>query len=308
MANYILRRIPQLILVLFGVTVVSFGLMFLSGDPAELWLGPAAEVMTADQIEEWRENMGFNRPWYVQYVDYASDAVRGDFGTSFRHGRPALELIAERMPATMQLAVLALLLSVAAGIPLGILAAVKRNTPIDGVAMLFALMGQSMPSFWIGIMLMLFFGVQLRLLPISGRGGIEHLILPSITLAFFYVAQNARVMRSSMLEVLGLDYIRTARAKGLSKQRVIYRHALKNALIPVITLIGLQVGAMLGGTVIIETVFAWPGVGRLVVTSIGAKDFPVVQAGVVVLASSFVLANTIVDLTYAMIDPRIRYS
>lgn len=174
--------------------------------------------------------------------------------------------------------------------------------------MLFALMGQSMPSFWIGIMLMLFFGVQLRWLPISGRGTIQHLILPSTTLAFFYLAQNARVMRSSMLEVLGLDYIRTARAKGLANRAVIYRHALKNALIPVITLIGLQIGAMLGGTVIIETVFAWPGVGRLVVTSIGAKDFPVVQAGVVVLASSFVIVNTIVDLTYALIDPRIRYS
>ncbi len=308
MTNYILRRLPQLVLVLFGVTVVSFGLMFLSGDPAELWLGPAAEVMTADQIEEWRENMGFNRPWYVQYVEYAGNAVRGDFGTSFRHGRSAMSLIVERMPATVQLASLALLISVVVGIPLGIVAAVKRNTPVDGVTMLFALMGQSMPSFWIGIMLMLFFGVQLRWLPISGRGTIQHLILPSTTLAFFYLAQNARVMRSSMLEVLGLDYIRTARAKGLANRAVIYRHALKNALIPVITLIGLQIGAMLGGTVIIETVFAWPGVGRLVVTSIGAKDFPVVQAGVVVLASSFVIVNTIVDLTYALIDPRIRYS
>ncbi len=308
MTNYILRRLPQLVLVLFGVTVVSFGLMFLSGDPAELWLGPAAEVMTADQIEEWRENMGFNRPWYVQYVEYAGNAVRGDFGTSFRHGRSAMSLIVERMPATVQLASLALLISVVVGIPLGIVAAVKRNTPIDGVTMLFALMGQSMPSFWIGIMLMLFFGVQLRWLPISGRGTIQHLILPSTTLAFFYLAQNARVMRSSMLEVLGLDYIRTARAKGLANRAVIYRHALKNALIPVITLIGLQIGAMLGGTVIIETVFAWPGVGRLVVTSIGARDFPVVQAGVVVLASSFVIVNTIVDLTYALIDPRIRYS
>ncbi len=308
MTNYVLRRLPQLVLVLFGVTVVSFGLMFLSGDPAELWLGPAAEVMTAEQISEWRENMGFNRPWYVQYLDYASNAVRGDFGTSFRHGRSAMALIVERMPATVQLAALALSLSVVLGIPLGVLAAVKRNTPIDGVAMLFALLGQSMPSFWIGIMLMLFFGVRLRLLPISGRGGFEHLILPAATLAFFYLAQNARVMRSSMLEVLGLDYIRTARAKGLAHRAVVYRHALKNALIPVITLIGLQVGAMLGGTVIIETVFAWPGVGRLVVTSIGAKDFPVVQAGVVVLASSFVIANTIVDLTYALIDPRIRYS
>lgn len=303
MLQYIIRRLLQTFLVLLGVSFVAFGVMFLTGDPSSVMAG---EDWTQEMIQEFRHQMGFDRPWYVQYADFLWDAVRGDLGTSLRQRQPNLQLILDRMPATLELALAALLLSIVVAIPIGIISATKRGTWLDNFTMLFALFGQSMPVFWLGIMLILIFSVNLRWTPVAGRGGLEHLILPAITLGAFMMARNARMMRSSMLEVLNQDFIRTARAKGLKEQMVLYRHALRNALIPVVTLIGLQVGALLGGTVITETIFAWPGVGRLTIQAIYGKDIPLVQASVIVLATIFVLVNLIVDIIYTYLDPRIR--
>lgn len=304
---YVLRRAAQTLFVVLGVSALAFALMFLSGDPTELMLGPGADFMTQEQIEAFRKAKGFDRPWLVQYIDFLGGAVRGDFGESYRHRRPAFELIAERMPHTVELASFALALSVVVAIPMGVVAATRRNTIIDTSVMMLALAGQSVPGFWLGIMLMLLFGVELGWLPISGRGTFAHIILPGFTLAVFSLARNARLTRSALLEVIAQDYVRTARAKGLSERVVVYKHALRNALIPIVTMVGLQLGFLLGGSVIIETIFAWPGVGRLIVESIGTKDFTVVQAGVTVLAVVFVLANLLVDLSYVLLDPKIRY-
>lgn len=305
---YIIRRLLQTVFVIFGVSIISFALMFLTGDPTEIMLGGGVDFMTQEQIEEYRHALGFDRPWYVQYVDFAGGAIRGDFGDSLRHHRPAFEVVLERMPATIQLATVALLVSVLLAVPIGVISATRPNTWYDYVSMFGALLGQSIPSFWLGILLMLLFGVQLKWLPISGRGTWQHLILPGITLSAFSLARNARLTRSSLLEVMQQDYVRTARAKGLDERRVIYQHGMRNALIPLVTMIGLQVGFLLGGSVIVETIFAWPGVGRLIIQSIYSKDFPVVQAGVTLLATVFVLINLAVDLLYAWLDPRVHYS
>lgn len=303
MLTYIIRRLLQSIFVVFGVTFISFGLIFISGDPARLLLPLETPL---EEVERFRHAMGFDQPWYIQYFKYLGRAVQGDFGTSFRHGRPSTQLILERMPATMELAFTALAISIVFAIPLGIISATKRGTIIDNLSMFFALIGQSMPNFWLGIMFILIFGVQLKWLPVSGRGELKHLILPSITLGVFSLARNTRLIRSSLLEVLGEDYIRTAHAKGLNKLKVLFSHALRNALIPVITVIGLQIGMLLGGAVITETIFAWPGVGRLTVQSIYNKDFPVVQAAVTMFALIFILLNLIVDILYSYLDPRVR--
>jgi peptide/nickel transport system permease protein len=225
---------------------------------------------------------------------------------SLRQRQPTFTLIMERMPATLELTFAALVISVVVALPIGIISAARRNSVEDNASMLFALIGQSVPVFWLGLMLILVFGVQLRLLPVAGRGGWEHLILPAVSLATFSLARNARIIRSSMLEVLGQDYVRTARAKGLVERTVLYRHALKNALIPVVTLIGLEFGTLLGGAVITETIFAWPGVGRLTVQAIFARDLPLVQTSVTILATVFVLLNLAVDLIYTYLDPRIK--
>jgi len=303
MAAYLTRRLLQTIVVVLLVSLLSYSFMYLSGDPAAV-MAPAD--WTRDQVEAFRRQMGFDRPWYVQYAEYLGNAIRGDFGVSLRQNQPTLTLVAQRLPATLQLAMVAVVLSIIVSFPLGMLAATHRNTWIDQLAMLVALIGQSVPGFWLGIMLIYVFAVQLGWLPVAGAGGVSNVILPAVAVAAFSVARNARMIRSSLLEVLSLDFTRTARAKGVSNQGVLLRHALRNALIPVVTLIGLEFGTLIGSAVIVETVFAWPGVGRLMVQAIAGKDFPLVQTGVTVLAITFVLINLFTDFVYAAIDPRIR--
>jgi peptide/nickel transport system permease protein len=277
--------------------------MFMAGDPTYAMIG---EDWTPDQIQEFRHNMGFDQPWYVQYWDFLSKASHGDLGVSLRQRQPNFKLVMDRMPATMELAAAALALSIVVAIPAGVISATRRNSWLDNVTMLGAMLGQSMPVFWLGIMLILVFGVMLRWTPVSGRGGLDHLILPAFALAAYSMSRNARMTRSSMLEVLGAAYITTARAKGLREYVVLTRHAMRNALIPIVTLIGLDFGGLLGGAVITETIFAWPGVGRMAIQAIYGRDIPLVQASVIVLATIFVLVNLAVDLIYTVLDPRIR--
>ncbi|HEY1297796.1 MAG TPA: nickel ABC transporter permease [Chloroflexota bacterium] len=303
MGHYIVNRLVQTFVVIFGVSLISFGVTFATGDPAYLLVGPQA---TQEQIDTLRHELGFDRPWPIQYLDYMSRAVRGDFGVSLRSHEPAFGLIMSRMPLTLELAGAALLLSLLIAVPVGILSATRRNTLFDTFAMLGALLGQSMPAFWLGLMLILIFGVELRWFPISGAGDIQHLVLPAITLGAFGAARNARLIRSSVLDTLSNDYVRTATAKGLSQSTVMFRHVIKNSMLPVITVIGLDLGVLLGGAVITETIFAWPGVGRLIVQSIETKDYPLIQTAVILLAVLFVMLNLLVDLTYTYLDPRIR--
>lgn len=304
MLRYVVHRVLLAVLVVAGVSIVSFGLLFLSGDPAAALAG---DNWTRTQIDEFRHQMGFDRPWYVQYGDFVSHAVRGDFGTSLREHRPVFELLMERMPATLELTGTAFGISAVLGIALGVVSATRRRSLYDRAVLVLTLAGQSMPVFWVGTMLILVFAVRLGWLPIAGMGGLSHLILPAIALGFFPVARNARVVRSSMLEVLGADYVRTARAKGLPGPRVLLGHALRNALLPVVTLLALDIGYLLSGAVITESIFAWPGVGRLTVAAVLGKDLPLVEAAVVVLAAGFVMINLTVDLCYGVIDPRVRF-
>jgi peptide/nickel transport system permease protein len=301
--RYLVQRVLGAVLVIFGVSVLAFGLMFLSGDPATALAG---DNWSRQQIDEFRHLMGFDRPWYEQYWSFLSNAVRGDFGLSLRQYQPVFGLLTDRIPATLELTGAALCLSVLLSIPIGVLSAARRESVYDRLAMLLALAGQSMPVFWVGTMLILIFGVALQWLPVAGSGDLAHLVLPAVTLGLFSVARNARLVRSSMLEVLGADYVRTARAKGLPGQAVLMRHAFRNALLPIVTVFGLDVGALVGGAVITETIFAWPGVGRLTVEAVLGKDLPLVQGAVVVLAASFVLINLLVDLLYGYLDPRVR--
>lgn len=303
MTVYLVRRLLQSLLVLFGVSFVVFAILFLTGDPAAVLLPPEA---TAEDIRRFREAMGLDDPFLVQYARWLAGAVRGDFGTSIRHGEPAFRLVLERMPATLELAGAGLALALALAVPAGVVSAVRRNTPLDYLATVVALLGQSMPTFWLGIMLILLFSVQLNLLPSSGRGSLEHLVLPALTLGLFTTARITRLTRSGMLEVLGQDYVRTARAKGVAEPPVVWKHAFKNAAIPIVTIVGLELGTLLGGSVITETIFAWPGVGRLSVQAIYNRDYPVVQAAVFLLASTFVVINLLVDVVYTYLDPRIR--
>lgn len=304
MLRYVVHRVLLAVLVVAGVSIVSFGLLFLSGDPAAALAG---DNWTRTQIDEFRHQMGFDRPWYVQYGDFVSHAVRGDFGTSLREHRPVFELLMERMPATLELTGTAFGISAVLGIALGVVSATRRRSLYDRAVLVLTLAGQSMPVFWVGTMLILVFAVRLGWLPIAGMGGLSHLVLPATALGFFPVARNARVVRSSMLEVLGADYVRTARAKGLPGPRVLLGHALRNALLPVVTLLALDIGYLLSGAVITESIFAWPGVGRLTVAAVLGKDLPLVEAAVVVLAAGFVMINLTVDLCYGVIDPRVRF-
>jgi peptide/nickel transport system permease protein len=303
MTTYFARRLLQSLIVLLGVSFVVFFILHLTGDPALVLLPPDA---SPEDVRRFREAMGFNDPFFVQYGRFLGGALRGDFGQSIRHGESAFHLVAERMPATFELAGAALLLALVLSIPAGIISAVRRNTALDYVSTVVALLGQSMPTFWLGIMLILLFSVQFHLLPSSGRGTIEHLILPAVTLGLFTTARITRLTRSGMLEVLGQDYIRTARAKGVSNPPVVWKHALKNAAIPIVTIVGIELGTLLGGSVITETIFAWPGVGRLSVQAIANRDYPVVQAAVFLLATTFVVVNLLVDIIYTYLDPRIR--
>ena len=302
MARYLIKRILYAIFVVFCVVTVVFFLTRLSGDPALLMAPPDA---TEEDLELLREQMGLNRPLIVQYGDFLFHAVQGDFGDSYHHNEPAMQLVLERLPATIKLSAFAMAIALVVSIPLGLLAAIKRDSIIDQFAVSLSLFGQSFPTFWMGIMLILIFAEKLRLLPASGSGGIEYMILPAITLSFMTTTMVTVLLRSSMLEVLGADYVRTARAKGVREKGVILGHALRNAALPVITAISLQIGPMLGGAVVTETVFSYPGMGRLAVQGISNRDFAIVQAFVVVMAVIIVSINLLTDLIYTLVDPRI---
>ncbi|MBT9173095.1 MAG: Dipeptide transport system permease protein DppB [Syntrophomonadaceae bacterium] len=304
MRRYVVRRVLLVIPVMLGVSLIVFLLMhFTPGDPALLMLGERA---TEEQLQLLRQEMGLLEPLPVQYARFLGAALQGDLGRSYRSGRPVMTEVLSRLPATAELAVAAVVIAVLIGVPVGVLSAVKQYSLLDNAGMLLALLGASLPSFWLGLMLMLLFAVNLGWLPPSGRDGLSSLVLPALTLGAGAAALITRMTRSSMLEVINQDYVRTARAKGLPEKTVIYSHAFRNALLPVVTVIGLQFGALLGGAVITETVFAWPGAGRLAVEAIRAKDYPVVQGAVLMLAFAFAIVNLLVDLLYAFLNPRIR--
>ena len=297
-----MRRIVRLVVVLTGVSLVTFAILHASGDPVSLMMPEAPDADRAIL----RQAMGFNEPLAVQFVRFVRNIVRGDFGHSFFHRAPALPIVLHRMPTTLLLTVLAMVLSLSVAVPVGILSAVRRNSVFDHAATFVVFLGTSMPAFWTGIMLMLLFAVQLRLLPVSGWESWAALVLPTLTLASVSMPLLLRIVRSSMLEVINLDYVRTARAKGVSEWLVVCHHALVNAALPLVTVAGLQFGLLLGGAIITETVFAVPGVGRLIVGAIRQLDFPIVQAGVFVLALIVVLVNFTVDMLYIYLNPQIR--
>jgi len=302
MLSLVVRRLVRLLVVLAGVSLVTFAILQVSGDPIALMMPEAPEADRA----VLRQAMGFNEPLPVQFARFVGKIVRGDFGQSFFHREPALPLVLARMPTTLLLTVFAMALSLLIALPLGVLSAVRRNSVFDHGATFAVFLGTSMPAFWTGIMLILLFAVQLRWLPVSGWEGWSALVLPVLTLASFSTPLLLRIVRSSMLEVVNLDYVRTARAKGVSEWLVIWRHALVNAALPLVTVAGLQFGLLLGGAIITETVFAVPGVGRLIVGAIRQLDFPIVQAGVFLLALIVVLVNFTVDLLYVYLNPQIR--
>jgi peptide/nickel transport system permease protein len=303
MSVYVARRLAQALIVLLGISVVVFVILHLTGDPTLLMLPPD---VSAEEVKRFRRVMGFDDPLPVQYWRFLRGVLHGNFGNSLRHDEPALALVFERMPATLELTAVGLGLALLLAIPAGIVSALFRNSALDYVSTVVALTGQAMPTFWLGIMLILVFSVGFQVLPSSGRGGLANLILPAVTLGLFTAARTMRLTRSALLEVLGQDYVRTARAKGVAERAVVWKHALRNASIPIITIVGLELGTLLGGAVITETIFAWPGVGRLSVQAIYNRDYPLVQASVFVLASTFVLVNLAVDLVYTYLDPRIR--
>ena len=332
MFRFIAGRCLQAVVVLAGITAICFIILHLTGDPAALLLPESA---TQQDYREIRSRMGFDRPLVEQFAQYMAHAARMDFGTSFHQHSPAMAIVLERMPATFELAVAAFIIALVIALPVGILSATHRNTPIDYGAMSTALVGQSMPNFWLGLMLILVFSLGLDLLPTSGRltygveqhavtsfylfeglfgldwalfsDALKHVILPAVTAGLYSSARLTRLVRSSMLEVLSEDYVRTARAKGLPEWIVVNVHALKNASIPLVTLCGIELGLLLGGTVVTETVFAWPGIGLLTIQALQNNDFPIIQAAVFLLAFIFVGVNLVVDLMYAWLDPRIRY-
>lgn len=304
MQQFIARRLLDAIFVVLGVSFVVFIMVHLSGDPVLLMLPLDA---SQQQVDEFRHRLGFDRPLLAQYLRFLTGAARGDFGMSLRFNQPALRLVAERFPATAELALVSLALAAGFGVPAGVIAAVGRGRGWDVGIRVLALVGQAVPIFWLGIMLILLFGERFRILPTSGTGTWRHLVLPAVSLAAYSAASISRLQRSAMLEVLGREYVMTARAKGLRNLTVITKHALRNALIPVVTVIGLQMGTLLGGAIITETIFAWPGVGRLSLQAIQSRDYVLVQASVFVVATVFVLINLVVDILYAVLDPRIRY-
>jgi ABC-type dipeptide/oligopeptide/nickel transport system permease component len=304
MPRYLIRRLGRAIFALWGISTIVFIVLRFSGDPAVLLLPQEARV---EDVTRLRHDLGLDDPLLLQYLRFLGNAVVGDFGESLRHREPAMALVRAHLWATAELSFAAFFIAAVVAMPIGILAAVKPHSLYDHAVMTLTLIGQSAPTFWIGIMLILAFGLELRWFPIGGRGTLAHLIMPALTLGAFAMASIARLTRSAMLEVLCLDYINTARAKGLGSSTVIWKHALKNAAIPVVTIMGLQFGALLGGAVVTETVFSWPGIGRLAIQGIYNRDYPVVQASVCITAAFFVVINFVVDLLYTMLDPRIRY-
>jgi peptide/nickel transport system permease protein len=303
MLRFLLGRVVDGLVAIIGVVTIVFVVSRLLGDPTVLLLPVGA---TTEQMAELRAALGLDRPIWEQYLTYLAGAVRGDFGESFQFMRPALTVVLERMPATMALAFSALGVGIVLGAIAGSLAALYRGTVVEAVVMVFALLGQATPVFWLGLLLIMLFAVELGLLPTGGYDGPASLILPALTLGTFTTASIARLLRSGMLDVLRDDHVRTARAKGLMPGTVFLWHVARNSLIPVVTMTGILAGELLGGSVVTETVFSWPGVGRLIVQAMEAKDFPVVQAGVMVIATTFVLINLLVDLLYGVLDPRIR--
>jgi ABC-type dipeptide/oligopeptide/nickel transport system permease component len=305
MARYVVERVAYSILVVLGVVILVFAIMRVTGDPVALLL-PLG--FTQDDVRRARSELELDQPVLVQLMRYLGRAARGDFGRSLRYHDSTLRLVLERAPATLLLTAAAMVVTVAVALPLGIVAAVRRDSPIDVIASAVALAGQAMPTFWLGIIFILMFGLRLGWLPTSGSGTIGHLVLPGVALGAFSAGLATRLVRSSLLEVLSQQYVRTARSKGLTERSVILRHALRNAAIPVVTVLGLQLGTLLGGAIVTETVFGYPGMARLAVEAVFYRDFPVVQAFVVVTAVIMVGINLVVDLCYVLLDPRIAYA
>lgn len=306
MSGYLYRRFIQSIIIIIGISMAVFLISRLTGDPVSIMV----DFDTSKEDREvLRKELGLDKPVPIQYLIFLKGAIRGDFGTSIRYEEPAIDLVLQRIPATLRLLVFTLFWALIFAIPIGIISALKRNSIFDLIGMTSTFLGQSIPSFWLGIMMIMIVGVHFRLLPISGYGGgdVAHIIMPAVTLGAFEMASFARITRSSMLEVLDMDYIQTARAKGLRESLVVIKHALRNALIPIITIMGLHVALLMGGAVITEQIFAYPGVGWLAVQSIYNRDFPVVQAIVMVVSIGVVATNFLIDIIYTIIDPRIRY-
>lgn len=304
MRNYILKRIIQLSITIFVVSLIVFFMVRLKGDPISVMAPP---TFSEEQVAALRTAWGFDKPLVEQYLIFLSKAVTGDFGQSIQARRPAMELVFERMGNTYLLTLTSAAVGMAIAVPLGVISALKRNSPLDLLVTALSALGTAMPSFWLGLVLILIFSVQLRILPAFGALSPESLIMPSVTLGVGMAARLSRLTRSAMLEVLNEDYVRTARSKGLNERSVVIRHALRNALIPLITVLGLQLGWLLGGSVVVESVFSWPGLGRLMIESINVRDITVVQAGLLWFALSFALINLAVDVAYTFLDPRISY-
>jgi len=303
MARQILRRVLRAVAALLVVTAVVFTLLHVSGDPAYILLTPEA---SAEDRAAFRAEYGLDRPLWVQYGRYLGRLAQGDFGQSLSFRTPAAAVALERLPATLELTLAAMALAVLVSVPAAVLAAIRRGTLFDRALMALTLIGQTVPTFWLGMVMILVLAVRFHLFPASGRGGVLHLVMPATALALWLTALLARVTRSEMIEALEQDYVRTARAKGLTERGIAARHALKNALLPIITVMGLQFGGLLGGAVMTETVFAWPGVGTMILDAILKKDFPVVLAGVVIVAMGFIVVNLLLDLLYTVLDPRLR--
>jgi peptide/nickel transport system permease protein len=306
--RYLVRRLLYIVPVWLGISVVAFALANLTpGDPARLSLQRQLDRQpTAEETARVRRDLGLDDPFPVRYVRWLGDALTGDLGTSYRNGESVTGALLDRFPRTLQLALLGIAAAVALALPLGVLAAVWRNSPIDHLSRVVALLGASMPSFWVAYLLILLFAVQLKLLPVAGTGTWQHLVLPSVTLGLAAAASLMRLTRSEMIEALGQDFVRTGRAKGLAPRAVVVGHALRNALIPVVTVAGMRFAGLLGGAVIVETIFAWPGVGKFVLDSIFDRDYPVIQGFVVFMGTAFLLVNLLVDLSYGLLDPRVR--
>lgn len=303
MVHYFLSKLLEALVAVWGVLTIVFFVTRILGDPAALLLPTGA---SAQELDALREQLGLNQPVLEQYLHYLLQILHGDFGLSFQFQRPALEVVMERMPATLELAFAAILFGTLFGVIAGTIAALNRGKLAELIVMIFALLGQATPVFWLGIMFILLFAVEFGILPTGGRGTLAHTVLPAMTLAIFVCASIARLLRSSLLDVLREDYVRTARAKGLMPRTILIWHVARNALIPVVTMIGIIMGELLGGSVVTETVFAWPGIGRLIIQAIETKDFPVIQAGVMLIAFIFVAINLLIDLAYGFLDPRIR--
>lgn len=306
MASYLARRLLLSAVVIFVVISLAFFMLYLAGDPVLAYLATVAA--SQEQIDALRHSLGYDRPLLVQYFDYLGDIARLDFGASLRYGQPTITLVMDRIPHTLALTAMGMALTLIIAVPVGIVSAIYRGKPIDRLAILFTVIGQSVPSFVIGPLLILVIAVWLRWLPAAGTGGLEHLVLPALTLALYPAARVARILRGSMLDVLSRDYITTARAKGVRLRRIVSAHVLRNAAIPVITVIGLQLQAMLGGAVVVETIFGWPGIGQFAVQSLLNSDFHLVRTIVLLSAVATVAVNLAVDVLYAVVDPRIRYS